>query len=157
MSKAQVDHYLLNSSWASHYIRNTELWFHTDKQKQERRSIQKQTGLKPDERNLLSTLPRQIWEEIEGNDTNEFINEGTEDLDYLPDLNVPTQLDKLLTNENLVTYFGWIERIWWWEVGECTSIQALSRYAERFRSFTWEVLCCRTCKSFGVLYTQNIL
>ena len=58
--------------------RNTELWFHIDKQKQERRSI----GLKPDERNLLSTLPRQICEDVEGNDTNDFVNEGTEDLDF---------------------------------------------------------------------------
>ena len=48
----------------------------------------------------MSTLLRQICKEVEGNDTNEFVNEGTEDLDYLPDLNAPTQLDKLLTNEN---------------------------------------------------------
>ena len=69
--------------------------------KPERRPLPKQIGLKPDERNLLSALPRQIRERAaDYKDTNDWDNDEGEDMEYLPDLNAPTPLDKLLTNEN---------------------------------------------------------
>ena len=69
--------------------------------KPERRPLPKQIGLKPDERNLLSILPRQIRQQAaDYEDTNDLEIDETEDMDYLPKLNAPTQLHKLLTNEN---------------------------------------------------------
>ena len=69
--------------------------------KPERRPLPKQIGLKPDERNLLSVLPRQICEQAANyEDTNDWDKDKGEEMEYLPDLNAPTALDKLLTNEN---------------------------------------------------------
>ena len=69
--------------------------------KPERRPLPKQIRLKPDERNLLSALPRQIHEQAaDYEDTNDWDNDEGEDTEYLPDLNAATPLNKLLTNEN---------------------------------------------------------
>ena len=68
--------------------------------KPERRPLPKQIRLKPDERNLLFALPRQIHEQAaDYEDTNDWDNDKGEDMEYLPDLNAPTPLDKLLTKE----------------------------------------------------------
>ena len=81
--------------------RNTNLWLNTDVCKPERRPLPKQIGLKPDERNLLSALPRQIHEQAaDYEDTNDWDNDAGEETEYLPNLNAPTPLDKLLMNEN---------------------------------------------------------
>ena len=68
--------------------------------KPERRPLPKQIGLKPDKRNLVSTLPRQICQQAaDYEDINDLEIDETEDTDYLPDINASTPLHKL-TNEN---------------------------------------------------------
>ena len=53
------------------------------------------------ERNLLFVLPRQIHEQAaDYKDTNDWDNDKGEETEYLPNLNAPTPLDKLLTDEN---------------------------------------------------------
>ena len=76
------------------------LWLNTDVHKPERRPSARQIGLKPDEINLFA-LPRQIRDQA-GNyeDRNDWVNGEGQDTEYLPDLNGPTPLHKLLRNEN---------------------------------------------------------
>ena len=80
---------------------NTNLWLRPDVSKPERRPLARQVGLKPDEINLLSALPRQIREQASHNkDLNELVNDEGQEMEYLLDLNGSTPLHKLLTNEN---------------------------------------------------------
>ena len=53
--------------------------------KPERRPLPKQIGLEPDEKNLLSTLPRQIHQQAtDYKDTNDLETDETKDMDYCP-------------------------------------------------------------------------
>ena len=80
---------------------NTNLWLRPDVSKAERRPPVRQIGLKPDEINLLSTVPRQICEQAHHyEDLNDWVNDKGQDTEYLLDLNGSTPLHKLLMNEN---------------------------------------------------------
>ena len=77
---------------------NTNLWLQPDVSKPEKRLLARQVGLKPDEINLLSALPRQICEQASHNkDLNELVNDEGQETEYLLDLNGSTPLHKLLT------------------------------------------------------------
>ena len=134
---------LFSNSVAGQFVTcsNTNLWLQPDVIKPERRPLARQVGLKPDEINLLSALPRQICEQACHNeDLNEWVNHEGQDQEYLPDLNGSTPLHKLLTNEN----FKLVEDILAelqehdrekWGNGKCTSIQTVSRHSEGLRNF----------------------
>ena len=111
--------------------RNTSLWLNTDVHKPERRPLPKQIGLKPDERNLLSTLPRQIHQQAaDYEDTNDLEIDETEDTDYLPDINAPTPLHNLLTNKNFKLIQDILDELQQYDMEKWENVQVFKLYPD---------------------------
>ena len=109
--------------------RNKDLWLNTDVHKPERRSLPKQIGLKPYKRNLLPTLPRQIHQQAaEYEDMCDLEIDETEDMDYLPDINAPTPLQKLLTNDNFELIQDILDELQQYDMGKWQNVQVFVMY-----------------------------
>ena len=98
--------------------------------KPERRPLPKQIGLKPDERKL-SALPRQIHEQAtDYKDTNDWDNDKGKETEYLPNLNAPTPLDKLLMNENFKLIQDILDELQEYDMEKWGNVQVFERFPD---------------------------
>ena len=154
---------LFSNSVAGHLVTcsDTKLWLNTDVCKPERRQSPKQIGLKADEINLLLALPRKIREQAGAYEhRNEWVNDEGEDTEYLPDLNGPTPLQKLLTSEKFKLIQNILEELQEHDMEKWGNVQVFELYPDILKDSEALYQKCRVAESAKIAkvlesYTQR--